>query len=337
MIPPARRRCVPLSVPLVALAFVACRPASDPPASAAQAASVPASLVPASLTLRADGAAVQLRASGPAGARWQVVCDTFAGPLVWEGTLPPASGPEAAAVTRWPRPDARRCEATLRAPPGAGDPTTLARAALTLPASRPATTTATTPANTPAPAAAPAPLTGRLSVTPATVRLGLREPWAVQVTLRRADGTPAPDGTPVLLSADGPGGARLSATRVTVNGEASWQLTPDVPGPYRLQARAGRWQAAADASVRPALLGRRPPVLWAGPDLQVGPLRWTTGAYPDDGTPVTLQALNRSGRVLWTAQVTTAQGVARARVPTLTGAVTLRLSVAGAEERLPWP
>ena len=328
MTPPARRRCVPRCVPLVALAFVACRPAGDPPASAAQAPSVPASL-----TLRAAGATLQLRASGPAGARWQVVCDTFAGPLVRDGTLPGQSAPDSAAVTRWPRPDARRCEATLRAPPGAGDPAILARAALTLPTSRPGTA----PAPMPAPTAAPPPLTGRLSVTPAAVRLGLREPWTVRVTLRRADGTPAPDGTPVLLSADGPGGARLSATRVTVNGEASWQLTPDVPGPYRLQARAGRWQAAADASVRPALLGRRPPVLWAGPDLQVGPLRWTTGAYPDDGTPVTLQALNRSGRVLWTAQVTTARGVARARVPALTGAVTLRLSVAGAEERLPWP
>ncbi|GAA5439865.1 hypothetical protein Dcae01_01372 [Deinococcus caeni] len=328
MTPPARG----LAAALLALCLVACRPAGDPPASAARPASVPASL-----SLRAAGTDVQLRASGPAGARWQVLCDTFAGPLAWNGTLPPAPGP---AVTRWPRPDARSCEATLHAPQDrAGAPTLLARAALTLPAAPPVTPAATVTAAAPPSAlpAAPAPLTGRLTVTPASVRLGLREPWAAQVTLRRADGTPAPDGTPVLLSADGPAGARLSATRVTVNGEASWQLTPDVPGRYRLQARAGRWQATAAAAAQPALLGRRPPVLWAGPDLEVGPLRWTTGAYPDDGTPVTLQALNRSGRVLWTAQVTTAQGVARARVPTLTGAVTLRLSVAGAEERLPWP
>ena len=61
------------------------------------------------------------------------------------------------------------------------------------------------------------------------------------------------------------------------------------------------------------------------------------GALPDDGTPVRLRALTRSGRVVWSADVAVAGGQVQVDTPRVRDAVTLRVELAGSEVSLPWP
>ncbi|GGR58008.1 hypothetical protein GCM10008959_19660 [Deinococcus seoulensis] len=301
------------------------------------------------LSLGTRGETLTLSAAGPDGATWWLTCDTPAGPLRWNG---PANQPVA------PRPlppQAHRCDASLHAPASpdsaapAGTGTLLLQRTLRLPRPVPPVrevppvsevTAATAPATRPGSAVTVA--SGTVTVTPARLRIGLREPWLLRAGLRGPDGQPVPDGVAVLLTARGAGGETLSATRVTVNGEALWQLTPETPGEFTFTARVIRaeqpdaWRGAARAQAVSALLGAAPQLLWAGDELTLGPLRWVTGALPDDGTPVTLHALSRSGATLWSAVLPVAQGQVRARVPDVRGAVSLRVRFAGQEVRFPW-
>lgn len=184
---------------------------------------------------------------------------------------------------------------------------------------------------------APAGRRGTLRVAPAVVRLGERDTWTVTAELRGAGGALVPDGTPVTLRGDGPGPEELTATRLTVNGVARWILTPTTAGPVRLRATAAGWQATVTARADRGLLGGQPQALLTGRTLSLGPLRWQDGALPDDGTPVRLRALNRAGRVLWTADVTVAAGQVQVDVPRVPGAVTVQVELAGSELRVPWP
>ncbi|GAA5436045.1 hypothetical protein [Deinococcus aquaticus] len=336
----ARPRPALLAVLLTACLTACHRPGPSPTPAASTVAPSTADTVTLTrlptLTLTARAGTLTLSAAGPPGAAWWLTCDTPAGPLRWTG---PANQPVA------PRPlpaQAHRCDASLHAAAtDAGSPLLLRRT-LRLPRAAPPAGAAPATAAPGNGTALPASLSGAVTVAPAELRIGLREPWLLRAALRGPDGTPAPDGVPVLLTARGAGGETLSATRVTVNGEALWQLTPETPGEFTFTARVIRpgqpdaWRGAARAQAVSSLLGRTPQALWAGEDLTLGPLRWVTGALPDDGTPVTLQALSRSGTVVWSAVLPVAQGQVRARVPGVRGAVSLRVRFAGQEVSFPW-
>lgn len=271
--------------------------------------------------LRVTAGHATLRAQDvPAGTAWRVDCDTATGPLTREGR---SAGGVLGQTVPLPAGGVYGCAAQVGDARATAAPSTPAPALKRVPK--------------PLPPARPAPpSSGTLTVTPATVRIGRREPWTVRAALLDASGAPVPDGTLVTLTGRGPGGADVVAGRVTVNGEATWTLMPDQPGAWTLDARSGRWHAQGRASARSALLGGVPPLLWAGESLKVGPLTWDDGALPDDGTPVEVQALDAAGGTVWSARAFTVLGRVELDVPQVRAARTLRLVVAGAAVSLPW-
>ncbi|GGM37801.1 hypothetical protein GCM10008956_12690 [Deinococcus arenae] len=295
--------------------LVACRPAPQ--------AALPSAAPGSPVTLRVQAGALQVQGAGPV----TVTCDTPAGPVVRV-----QAAPGRLAVP----PGAVRCEAAAGE---AGRP-----AVVELPAGSPTTPAApappaapATPATTAFPASSRVAVSGTLRVTPGRLSLGEREVWTVTADVRAGDRRAVPDGTPVELRAAGPLGETAVATRLTVNGVARWSLTPATAGRFTFTAASGAWVARGGAQAVSGLLGQRPRAVFTSRGLTLGPLRWQDGALPDDGTPVRLRALTRSGRVVWSADVAVAGGQVQVDTPRVRDAVTLRVELAGSEVSLPWP
>ncbi|GHF46463.1 hypothetical protein HNQ07_002405 [Deinococcus metalli] len=300
---------------LLASVLCACH---RPPPAAPDVTLLPQPAQPPLLRVTPGRATLQAR-DVPTGTPWRIRCDSATGPFTRDGRA--GGGP---------------LDQTLHLPGGVyGCTGQVGSARVT---AGPATPGAALPRPPrPAPVAAlAAAARGTVTVMPATVRIGQREPWVVRAAVLDASGAPVPDGTLVTLTGRGPAGAEVVAERVTVNGEAQWALTPDQPGTWTLNVRAGPWHAALRASARSALLGGTPPALWGGDTLKVGPLTWDDGALPDDGTPVEVTALDARGRSVWATQGFTVLGRVEVDIPRLSSARTLQLAVAGTTATLPW-
>lgn len=291
--------------PLLAAPLGACRPAPvTRPSGAAPPPTAP-------VTLRVAAGTLTVTGQGPV----TVTCDTPAGPLVRTLSAP----------------------GRLPLPPGARTCETGTQTGIQTVAAAPAPALGTGPDAARDPAASRAPgLTGALTVTPGAIHLGEREVWTVTADLRRAGGRLPPDGTLVTLTGRGASGEQVQATRLTAGGVARWQLTPRTAGAFTFTATSGAWTARASGTALSGLLGGRPQAIFTGQQVLLGPLRWTDGALPDDGTPVDLRALDRAGRTVWQATVPVAGGQVQADVPRVPGAVTLRAEVAGRAVRFPW-
>lgn len=312
-----------LLLTLALLALSACRPA--PPAAQTPAAPVP----PVQLRVLPQQATLRSAAALAPGLPWSLSCELASGPLRREGL---GRGEPLAETLNLPAEGVFGCAAQVGAqrvearPPAPGPPRPSPRPAPVLAAPR-----RTPPGLSPSPVAG-----GTLRLDPAEIHIGRREPWVLRADLQDAAGQPVPDGTLVTLLGRGPQGETLEAGRITVNGEATWLLQPEHAGSWTLRVSSGAWTGALSARARSALLRGVPGLLWTGGTLTLGPLVWTDGALPDDGTPVDVRALDASGGALWSAQARTVLGRVTLEVPEVPGAHSLRVQVAGSELSLPW-
>jgi len=166
-----------------------------------------------------------------------------------------------------------------------------------------------------------------------------RDAWQLRLrNVTDSAGNRAANGTAVTVTARGPGALRYDTTVPTVEGDALVTI-PVPPGAGRYVAE-GRVDAARLGPL--ALVARSPlrsgslPVRWNGATLRIGRIVTARGALPDTGTPVTVQWLSASGRVLREEVVPLVAGSATYDPPPVpAGAVRLRVRVLGAEATLP--
>ncbi len=154
------------------------------------------------------------------------------------------------------------------------------------------------------------------------------------------------DGSSVQLEGRGP--LNFSATQPTVGGAVRLAVpAADTPGRYRVQVLttspatsqlpASRFQSApVTLTSTPPLDARTIPFLLAGRTLQIGPVRDTLGALPDNGSVVRLSFRTAGGTVRREDTVALTDGRAEYALPALPGDVrVLDLELDGQQERVP--
>ncbi len=162
--------------------------------------------------------------------------------------------------------------------------------------------------------AAQARLAARRSSAPASGR----DAWQLDVSdLQDRLGNRILDGTSVSVESGGP--LNFSVTRPSTGGNVllEWPAAAR-PGRYRMTGHSGDATSPGVTltSVRPLDLPALP-VRRSGTTLIVGPVLTDLGAFPDDGTPVTLHFLSSKGQLVREDTTFLTAGEARYTVPAL--------------------